>query len=248
MDGMASPILRGEKQEHNETFEDDQKREHGERRKRLLYEFNLLPAAYAHSSWIESICSNNRSSNAFEQQSDHTRCIDQSAELLQHHGLCDKFDWSVRAASVRMALMQRTAFMRMCTLLGLMGAGPRMRRTIDGKTLRSLDATFGDLFEAIWTPEALVLSRAGAEHNLFKHAEQERLEQTRLVGYKVYKALLYAESEASPESISRALFRLPMSVAVEPSVSIDTAVVKPVMRWMCRSAVKRWEPSWAWLF
>lgn len=232
MDGMVDPSLKP----NGRTLDG--------RRERLLYEFNLLPAAYADTSWIESVCG----TNSLEYRPEHARCIEHSSALLQHHGLCEKFDWSVRAASVRLALLQRTAFMRICTAIGLMSAAPEIRRTIDGKTLRSLDSTFGDLTEAAWAPESLVLARAGAEHNLVKHAEQLRLEQARIAGYRVYKSLLYAESKEAPESISRALFRLPMSVAAEPVTPIDAAVVKPVMRWICRSAVKRWEPSWAWLF
>lgn len=232
IDGILDPALQ------------HKKRALDERSKRLLYEFNLLPAVYADSSWVQM----DSVTQTSEYQLSHAACIEQSAALLQKHGLCEKFDWSVRTSSVRLALLQRTAFMRICTVLGLMAAAPGIRRTIDGKTLRSLDATFGDLKEAVWAPESLILAQAGAGHNLIKHTEQQRLEQARMTGYRVYKALLHAESKAAPESITRAQFRLPQSVAAEPVIPIDTAVVKPVLRWICQSAVKRWEPSWAWLF
>lgn len=215
-----------------------------ERRKRLLYEFNLLPATYADSSWVDAVCA----ANAIEFHSDHAGCIDQSTALLQHHGLCEKFDWSVRSASVRLALLQRTAFQRVCTALGLMCVGPETRRTINGETLRSLDATYGDLTDAIWAPESLVLARLGVTHHPMQYAENDRLEQARLAGYKAYKAMLFAESKAAPESISRALFRLPMAVAAEPVTPANAAVGNGVTRLVCRSVVKRWEPSWAWLF
>jgi len=211
---------------------------------RLLYQFNLLPAAYADSSWVESVCG----IESVENRPNQASCIDQSVALLKHHGLSGKFDWSLRAATVRLALLEQSAFNRICTVLGLMGTSPVLRKTIDARVLRSLNKTFGDLTEAIWAPESLVLAQAGAEYNLLLHAEQEQLEQARMAGFRAYRALLYAESKESPESMSRALFRLPMPVAAEPVTPIDSAVVRPVMRWVCQSAVKRWEPSWAWLF
>ena len=215
-----------------------------DRSQRLLYEFNLLPAAYADRSWVES--------NGVLKSGEHSLaqigCVGQSVALLQHHGLNEKFDWSVQSGAVRISLLQRTAFSRVCTVLSLMCAAPEIRRTVNGEILRSLDETFGDLNSAIWCPAVPGLVKAGFGHNLVKTAENERLERARVVGFRIYKALLYADGQATPESISRALFRLPMPIATEPVTPMDSAVAKLVTRWVCKSAVKRWEPSWAWLF
>lgn len=214
-----------------------------QRSDRLLYEFNLLPAVYADRSWLEACCG----TGAFGNQPDHAACIEQSTLLLKHHGLSENFDWSARAATVRLAFLQTTAFSRICTVIGLMGAAAEIRQTVNGGTLRSLEATFGELLEAVWAQESLLVSRAGVSYSLLKHTEQERLEVARNAGFRMYKSLLHAEGQA-PESSTRALFKLPMAIATESVTPIDTAVVKPVMRWVCRSAIKRWEPSWAWLF
>lgn len=210
-------------------------------RQRLLYEFNLLPAAYADQSWL---------SDAAPQSIDEkASCLEQSAALLRLHGIENTFDWAVQSSPVRLSLLQRPAFERVCTALGLMSAS-ELRKKIKGEDMRSLHETFGDLFEAIWTPEALVLAQAGATQNLalWQTDGKVRIDQARNAGYRVYKSLLCTDTQIGAQSVSRALFKLPKAVAAEPVMPIDQAVVKPVMRWLCRSVVKRWEPSWVWLF
>lgn len=208
-------------------------------RKRLIYEFNVLPAINAHPSWL---------GNDLPPNPDRARQLTCSHRLLVDHGLVGNYDWVMRSAVSRVALLQRTAFRRVCLALGALAYGMPLRRVIDGAQVRQIESLLGDLIAAAWDPMAERVAAFCQPTVLFQPTMAAWIDQLQAAGERLYDALLKSDTSVSPAARIRAQFRLPMPLADERPLPVAREALDPLTHWVRATAIRRWEPRWVWLF
>lgn len=130
----------------------------------LQLQFNLFPAAYLHSSWLDD-CGLSAHDDEFPASSPFwVRCL--SNALLRRWRLEQQFDCDFFDPAKRLALLDADALIRVGGLAGAVLLRDRIRRTVDGAAIAVMQKAIGPAahrFALRWDGQSSVLASVGAE-------------------------------------------------------------------------------------